>query len=256
MIDAHATIHPHARLAEDVEVGPYTMIGADVEIGPGTWIGPHVVINGPTRIGRDNQVHAFAALGGAPQDKGYQGDPTRLEIGDRNVIREYCSMSRGTVKGGGLTRVGDDNWFMAYAHVAHDCRIGNHTVFINNATLAGHIEVGDHTILSGFTAVYQFCTIGAHVFSAGGSLIHKDVPPYLLVSGQFARPIGINATGLKRRGFSSATILQLKRAFKILYHSSLPLDQALEQLRPLAAGTPEVGEMVAFIEGSSRGVIR
>ena len=200
MIDTRALIHPKAELASDVEVGPYTVIGPDVMIGEGSWIGPHVVINGPTRIGRHNKIFQFASVGEIPQDKKYGGEPTLLEIGDRNVIREFCTLNRGTAQGGGVTRIGSDNWIMAYVHIAHDCQIGNHTIFANNASLAGHVVIEDHVILGGFTQVHQFCALGAHCFTAFGSGIAKDVPPYVMVAGHPAEPHGLNVEGLRRRG--------------------------------------------------------
>ncbi|MFA7095417.1 MAG: acyl-ACP--UDP-N-acetylglucosamine O-acyltransferase [Gammaproteobacteria bacterium] len=256
MIDPRAIVDPGARLAEDVTVGPYTIIGADVEIGAGTWIGPHVVINGPTRIGRDNKIYQFASIGECPQDKKYAGEPTRLEIGDRNVIREYATLNRGTVQGGGVTRVGNDNLIMAYVHIAHDCQVGNGTVFANAASLAGHVTVGDMAILGGFAIVHQFCRIGAHCFCAMGSAINRDVPPYVTVSGHMAEPHGINSEGLKRRGFSPQTIQQIRRMYKLIYKSKLRLEEALEQARPLAAECPEVALMLDFIESSARGIVR
>ena len=256
MIDPRAIIDPKAELAGDVHIGPYSIIGPQVVIGAGTWVGPHVVINGPTRIGRDNKIFQFSSLGEMPQDKKYQGEPTWLEIGDRNVIREFCTFNRGTVQGGGVTRLGHDNWIMAYVHLAHDCLIGNQTIFANNASLAGHVVVEDQVILGGFTQVHQFCTLGAHSFTAFGSGITKDVPPYVMVAGHPAAPHGLNVEGLRRRGFSSETIAQLRRAYKFLYRSNLILKDAMEQMRALAEETPEVGEMIRFLEKSSRGIIR
>jgi UDP-N-acetylglucosamine acyltransferase len=256
LIDPRAIVHPQARLAADVSVGPFTVIGAEVEIGAGTWIGPHAVVKGPARIGRDNRIYQFASIGEDPQDKKYAGEPTRLEIGDRNLFREYATVNRGTVQGGGVTRIGDDNWIMIGCHIAHDCIIGNHTIFSNNAALAGHVTVQDHAILGGYTLVHQFCAIGAYCFTAMGSVISKDVPPYVLVSGHMARPYGLNVEGLKRRGFSTQTIAELRRAYKLLYKSKLTLEQALAEIRALARTTPEAGALAAFIEASQRGVIR
>lgn len=256
MIDPRAIVDPGAHLAEDVTVGPYTIIGPDVEIGAGTWIGPHVVIKGPTRIGRDNKIYQFASIGEGPQDKKYAGEPTRLEIGDRNVIREYATLNRGTVQGGGVTRVGNDNLIMAYVHIAHDCQVGNGTIFANAASLAGHVTVGDMAILGGFAIVHQFCRIGAHSFCAMGSAINRDVPPYVMVAGHMAEPHGINSEGLKRRGFSPQTIQQIRRMYKLIYKSKLRLEEALEQGRPLAAECPEVALMLDFIKNSVRGIVR
>ena len=256
MIDPRAVIDPKAELAEGVSVGPYAVIGPDVQIGAGTTIGPHTVINGPTRIGRDNRIFQFASLGDAPQDKKYAGEPTRLEIGDGNTIREFVTINRGTVQDEGVTRIGDDNWIMAYVHIAHDCRIGNHTIFANNASLAGHVRVEDYVILGGFTLVHQFCALGVHSFTAFSTGIAKDVPPYVMVSGHSAQPHGLNTEGLKRRGFSPETIAKLKQAYKTLYRSKLTLQEAIEALRAQAADCAEVGVMVEFLERQTRGIVR
>ncbi len=256
MIDPRAIIDPDAQLAEDVEVGPFAVIGPRVEIGSGTRIGPHCVIQGPTRIGRDNRVYQFASIGDAPQDKKYAGEPTRLEIGDRNTIREFVTINRGTVQDKGVTRIGDDNWIMAYVHIAHDCEVGNHTIFANSASLAGHVRVEDHAILGGFTLVHQFCALGAHCFTAFGTTLGKDVPPYVMVSGNPAHPHGLNIEGLKRRGFSAEALRALKRAYRTLYRSGLTLEAALEDLRRQAAEAPEVGVLVRFLEGQTRGIVR
>lgn len=256
MIDPRAIIDPAARLAPDVSVGPFSIIGPDVEIGAGTTIGPHAVVKGPARIGRDNRIYPFASIGEDPQDKKYAGEATRLEIGDGNLFREYVTVHRGTVQGGGITRIGDRNWIMIGCHIAHDCIVGSDTIFSNNAALAGHVTVEDYAILGGYTLVHQFCAIGAHCFTAMGSVISKDVPPYVLVSGHMAKPHGLNVEGLKRRGFSAETIAELRRAYKLLYKSNLTLEQALNEIRTLARTTPEAGALVAFIEASTRGVIR
>lgn len=256
LIDTSAVIHPSARLASGVSVGAYSIIGANVEIGADTWIGPHVVINGPTRIGRDNKIFQFASVGEAPQDKKYAGEPTRLEIGDRNVIREFVTISRGTVQDAGVTRVGNDNWIMAYVHIAHDCQVGNQVIFSNSASLAGHVHVQDHAILGGFTLVHQFCQIGAHCFTAMNSVISMDVPPYMMVSGHMAKPHGLNVEGLKRRGFSAETLQALRRAYKVIYRSKLTLAQAIEQLKAAAGDTPEVALLAEFLANSTRGIVR
>jgi UDP-N-acetylglucosamine acyltransferase len=256
LIDPRAVVDPGARLASDAVVGPFTVIGDGVEIGPGCRIGPHVVIKGPTRIGRDNHIFQFASIGEAPQDKKYGGEPTRLEIGDRNVIRESVSIHRGTVSGGGVTRVGNDNLIMIGGHIAHDCQIGNHTIFANNATLAGHVTVEDHVILGGATLVRQFCSLGVHSFTAGGSLINKDVPPFVLVSGQMARPYGINVEGLKRRGFSAGVIRMLRQAYRTVYRSNLTLEQALEALHEMESDCAEIAILARFIERSQHGIVR
>ena len=256
MIDPRAVIDPKAHLAEDVHVSPYAVIGPDVEIGAGTWIGPHAVINGPTRIGRNNKIFQFASVGDAPQDKKYAGEPTRLEIGDNNTIREFVTINRGTTQDRGVTRIGNDNWIMAYVHIAHDCDIGNHTIFANNASLAGHVRVEDYVILGGFTLVHQFCALGEHSFTAFGTGLSKDVPPYVMVSGHSAAPHGLNTEGMKRRGFNADAIKRLKQAYKIIYRSKLTLQEAIEALRPEAADCPEVAIMLAFLEKQTRGIVR
>lgn len=256
MIDPRAVIDPAARLADDVSVGAFTIIGPDVDIGAGTWIGPHAVINGPTRIGRDNRIYQFASVGEAPQDKKYAGEATRLEIGDRNLIREFVTINRGTVQDAGVTRIGDDNWIMAYVHIAHDCRVGNQVIFSNNASLAGHVRVDDYAILGGFTLVHQFCAIGAHAFCAFGSGIKKDVPPFVIVDGSPARPRGLNTEGLKRRGFTDRAQQALRRAYKTLYRSNLSLQEALVELQGMAQEQEEVAQLVSFIEQQTRGIVR
>lgn len=256
MIDPTAVVHPSARLASGVAVGPWSVIGADVEIGEDTWIGPHVVINGPTRIGRENKIYQFNSIGDVPQDKKYAGERSYLEIGDRNVIREYCTLNRGTQQGGGVTRLGDDNWIMAYVHIAHDCQVGSNTVMANGASLAGHVEVGDYVALGGFTMVHQFCAIGAHSFSAVCSVILKDVPPYVLVAGNSAKPRGLNAEGLKRRGFSAETIRILWRAYKTIYRQGFTVQQASQELASMALECPEVEPLIMCLERSERGIVR
>ncbi|HET9330957.1 MAG TPA: acyl-ACP--UDP-N-acetylglucosamine O-acyltransferase [Steroidobacteraceae bacterium] len=256
MIDARAVVAPEAQLAADVKVGPYSIIGPGVTIGAGTVIGPHAVINGPTTIGADNQIFQFASIGDAPQDKKYRGEPTRLEIGDRNVFRESCTVNRGTTHDQGVTRIGSDNLFMAFSHVAHDCQVGDKTVFANCASLAGHVEVGDWVILGGLTAVHQFCKIGAHAFLGGGTILSRDVPPYVMVAGNPAVPHGVNAEGLKRRGFTEEQIRNVREAYRILYRSDLLLAAALERLAPLAQQQPEVRFFFDFLRGSQRSLVR
>lgn len=251
-----AIISPEAQLAKDVEVGAYSIIGADVAIAAGTTIGSHVVIEGPTSIGKDNRIYQFASLGAAPQDKKYAGEPTWLEIGDRNTIREFCTLNRGTVQDAGATRLGDDNWIMAYVHVAHDCQVGNHTILANNASLAGHVHVQDHAILGGFTLVHQFCKIGAHVITAVGTVVFKDVPPYVTAAGYDATPHGINAEGLKRRNFPSATIAAIKRAYKTLYRNGLTLEEAKIALAEQSKDCEDVQILLDFLNVSTRGIIR
>lgn len=251
-----AIIDPGARLAHDVEIGPYAVIGAHVEIGAGCRIGAHTVITGHTRLGERNRIYQFVSLGEAPQDKKYGGEPTRLEIGDHNTIREFCTLNRGTAQDVGVTRVGNNNWIMAYSHVAHDCQVGSHTVFANNAQLAGHVHLGDYAILGGFTAVHQFCSIGAHTITGLGTVVLQDIPPYVRAAGNSARPYGINAEGLKRRGFSAETIAALKRAYRTLYRSGLTLTEALQELGQQHAHCPEVQPLIEFVAASSRGIIR
>jgi UDP-N-acetylglucosamine acyltransferase len=256
VIDPHALVSPQAQLAADVTVGPFSIIGPGVEIGPRTIVGPHVVINGPTRIGADNRFYQFASIGEAPQDKKYNGEPTRLEIGDRNVFRESCTVNRGTAHGTGLTRIGNDNLLMAYSHVAHDCVIGDNIVFANCAALAGHVEIGDWVILGGLTAVHQFVKIGAHAFLAGGAIVQRDVPPYVMVAGNPAEPRMVNAEGMKRRGFDEEQVKNIRDAYRILYRSDLKLADALDKLRPVAAARSEIKAFVDFIDGSTRSLVR
>jgi len=256
LIHPQALIDKNAKIADNVHIGPFSVIGPDVEIEEGTRIGPHVVINGPTKIGRDNKIYQFASLGEEPQDKKYAGEPTRLEIGDRNVIREFCTISRGTIQDIGYTKIGDDNWIMAYVHIAHDCVIGNHTIFVNSASLAGHVIVEDFVILGGFTLIHQFCKIGAHSFTSMNSCISKDVPPYIRVSGHMAKPYGLNSEGLKRHQFSKETINNLRKAYKILYRSGLTVEKSIKEMSSLAANCEEVNQFMQFLTESSRGIIR
>ncbi|HOV57252.1 MAG TPA: acyl-ACP--UDP-N-acetylglucosamine O-acyltransferase [Rhodanobacteraceae bacterium] len=256
MIHPTALIDPQARLGANVSVGAFSIVGADVEIGDNTWIGPHVVIEGPTTIGRDNRIWQYASVGAAPQDKKFHGENSRLVIGDRNVIREFVTFNRGTADGGGETRIGNDNWLMAYVHIAHDCIVGNHTIFANAASLAGHVTVDDWVILGGFTLVHQFCQIGAHAFTSMGSIINRDVPPYVTVAGSFAEPKGINSEGLRRRGYDTARIMAIKRAYKTLYKSGFTLAEARGELARAADGAPDVRLMLDFIERSQRSLVR
>jgi UDP-N-acetylglucosamine acyltransferase len=256
VIDPRAVVSPEARLAADVSVGPFAVIGAGVEIGPRTIVGPHAVINGPCVLGADNHVFQFASIGDAPQDKKYSGEPTRLAVGDRNVFREFCTINRGTTHDKGVTRIGNDNLFMACAHVAHDCVVGNNTVFANGAVLGGHVEIGDWAILGGLAAVHQHGRVGAHAFLGGGSMVRQDVPPYVMVSGNPAEPQTVNAEGLKRRGFSEDQIRAIRDAYRILYRSDLKLSEALTRLEPLARERPELRVFVDFIQASSRSIVR
>lgn len=256
MIHETAIIHPGAQLGANVSIGPYSIIGEHVQIGDGTTVAAHTVIHGHTTIGRDNQIFQFCSLGEIPQDKKYAGEPTRLEIGDRNIIREFCTFNVGTIQDVGVTRVGNDNWIMAYVHLAHDCQVGNNTIFANNASLAGHVHVGDYAILGGFTGVHQFCRIGAHVMTGISSVVFKDIPPYVMAAGQPAAPHGLNSEGLKRRGFSVPALAGLKRAYKILYREGLSFSEAQAKLAELAAEVPEVALISDFLTQSERGIIR
>lgn len=256
-IHATASVDPGARIGDRVDVGAFTIIGADVEIGDGTSIGPHCSITGPARIGRDNRIVGHAAIGGDPQDKKYRGERVELEIGDRNLVREFVTVNRGTGDGGGITRIGHDNWLLAYTHIAHDCMVGNHCVFSNNATLAGHVEIGDHVILSGFVGVHQFCRIGAHAFIGMGAFVNGDVPPFLMVAQDgYGRPRGVNAEGLKRRGFDATRTAAIKRAYRALYMSGAKLDDAREQLVELAKDSDDVRAFLDFIERGERPLLR
>lgn len=256
MIHPTAIIHPGARLAGDIEVGAYTVIGEHVEIGAGCRIGPHAVIRGHTRIGRNNHIFQFVSLGEAPQDKKYAGEPTRLEIGEGNTIREFCTFNCGTVQDAGVTRLGNDNWVMAYVHLAHDCRIGDHTIFANNSQLAGHVHVDDYAILGGFTAVHQYCHVGAHSITAIGTIVLQDIPPFVTASGNTAKPYGINAEGLKRRGFAADTITRIKRAYKTLYKSGQTLEEAKREIAKQLHACPELHLLLDFLDQSTRGIIR
>ena len=256
MIHPTAIVHSGAKLAPGVSVGPYSIIGEHVEIGEGTSIGPHVVIEGRTRIGAQNRIFGFSSLGGPPQDKKYGGEATALEIGDRNTIREYCTFSCGTVQDTGVTCIGNDNWIMAYVHIAHDCRVGNHTVFANVATLAGHVQVGDYAVLGGFTGAHQFVSIGEHSITGVATVLLQDLPPYVMAAGNTAKPFGINSEGLKRRGFPATKITTIKRAYKTLYRSGLALEEARRKIAGQAAKSPELRVLVEFLERSQRGIVR
>jgi UDP-N-acetylglucosamine acyltransferase len=256
VIDSHAIVSPQAELAADVDVGPFSVIGPGVRIGPRTVVGPHAVITGQTTIGADNHIYQFASIGDAPQDKKYAGEPTRLEIGDRNVFRESCTMNRGTTHDRGVTRIGDDNLFMAYSHVAHDCVVGSNTVFANCASLAGHVEIGDWVILGGLSAVHQHCKIGAHAFLAGGAIVTRDVPPYVMVAGNPSSPHMVNSEGLKRRGFTEEQVRSVREAYRLVYRSDLKLSEALERLEPSAREQPALRLFVDFIRSSTRSIIR
>lgn len=255
-VHPQAIVDPSARLAEGVSVGPFSYIGPDVEIGEGTEILSHVVVKGPTRIGRHNRIFQFASIGEECQDKKYAGEPTTLVIGDHNVIRENCTVHRGTVQDRGETRIGSHNLLMAYVHVAHDCVIGDNTILANCATLAGHVRIGDWAILGGGTMVHQFCQIGAHSMSGGGSIVLKDIPAYVMASGQSASPHGINLEGLRRRGFSKEALLALRRAYKVIYRQGLTTEQAIEELAQNFADIPEVQPLLDSLRQSDRGIVR
>ena len=256
MIHSTAIVSPAAELADDVEVGPYSIIGDDVQIGAGTEIGSHVVIKGTTEVGENNRIFQFASIGEDPQDKKYDGEKTRLVIGDGNTIREYCTLNRGTAQDTGVTRIGDNNWLMAYVHVAHDCDIGNETIFANNSSLAGHVSVGDYVIFGGFSGAHQFCRVGAHSFIGNNAAVTRDVPPYIMVSGQPAVPRGVNSEGLKRRGFDSDQARNVKEAFRLLYRSGLRLEEARERIIELAANREELRIFAEFLERSERSIVR
>ena len=256
MIHPTAVIDKNAALDDDVSIGAYAIIGADVKIAAGTSIGPHAVIEGPTTIGRDNTIYQFASVGAAPQDKKYRGEPTPLIIGDRNMIREHCTINRGTVQDIGKTVIGDDNWIMAYVHIAHDCVVGNNTIFANNATLAGHVYIHDHAILGGFTLVHQFCHIGQYAFTGMGTALSNDLPPYVMAFGAPALPRGINTEGLKRNGFSSECIAEIRQCYRMLYRQDLQFQQALEKMAETYPNSDVVTRMRQFCHASERGVIR
>lgn len=251
-----AIVHPGASLGNGVEIGAYSIVGEHVEIGDRTWIGPHVVLTGHTRIGKENRIFQFCSIGEIPQDKKYAGEPTRLEIGDRNTIRESCTFNAGTAQDTGVTRVGNDNWIMAYVHVAHDCQVGNNTILANETQLAGHVHVGDWAILGGFTGVHQFVHIGAHSMTGVGTKLVQDLPPYVMASGYPAAPHGINSEGLKRRGFSQESVLAIRRAYKTLYKSGMKLEEACSAIATEAATVPELGPLVEFLSRSGRGIVR
>jgi UDP-N-acetylglucosamine acyltransferase len=256
VISEHAIIHPAAKLAKGVTIGPGTIIGADVEIGEGTWVGPHVVIQGPTVIGKNNKIFQFASVGDEPQDITYQGDPTRLEIGDNNIIREFCMISRGTVKGGGYTRIGNHNFLMAYTHVGHDCVVGNHVIMVNYSALSGHVIVDDYANIGAYAAIHQFCYVGKYAFIARATYVTKDVLPYIMIAGHTTSACGINTVGLRRRGFSSSAIDCLRRAYKIIFRKGLTVQQAIAELEILQKDCPEVVPMIDILNQSTRGIVR
>jgi len=251
-----AIIDPKAELDSSVTVGAYSTIGAHVKVGADTRIASHVVLQGPTTIGKNNQIFQFSSLGEAPQDKKYRDEPTTLEIGDNNTIREFCTFNRGTIQDKGITKIGSDNWIMAYVHIAHDCTIGNYTILANNSSLAGHVDIHDYAILGGFTLIHQFCKVGAHVITAVGSVVFKDIPPYVTAAGYDAKPHGINSEGLKRRGFSLESIAQIKRAYKALYRNSLTLEEAKLTIANMQKDCAEIALLTNFLKISTRGIVR
>jgi UDP-N-acetylglucosamine acyltransferase len=256
MIHPMAIVADSAIIADDVQIGPFSVIGEDVEIGSGTRIGSHVVVSGPTKIGNDNRIYQFASIGDDPQDKKYADEPTRLEIGDRNTIREYCTVSRGTVQDEGVTTVGDDNWVMAYAHIAHDCRVGNNTILANGTTLAGHVHVGDWVIFAGYSGAHQYCHVGAHAFLGMYAGSSRDVPAYTMIAGQPPTPRGINSEGLKRRGFTTDQIRNIKDAYKVVYRQGLKLAQAIDELNGRVEEQPELKVFIDSLHTTDRGLLR
>jgi len=256
MIHKTAIIDPSAILADNVTIGAYSIIGANVEIGANCEIGPHVVINGPTKIGNNNKIYQFSSIGEDPQDKKYAGEATLLEIGDNNLIRECVTVNRGTVQGGGITKIGSDNWIMAYVHIAHDCILGNDNIIANNTSLAGHVSIDDFVILGGFSLVSQFNKIGSYAFSAMGSVISRNIPPYVLVSGHMAKPIGVNVEGLRRRHFSDEQIKNIKQAYKLVYRSGLRIEEAELKLEQLSQDQPELAILCEFLNIQQGGIIR
>lgn len=255
MIDQRAVIDPNAKIEEGVKIGPWSIIGPNVEIAAGTIIGPHVVINGSTKIGKNNRIYQFASIGEDPQHVNYKGEETHLKIGDNNVIREFCTLNKGTAQGGGTSIIGDNNFLMAYVHIAHDCVVGNNTIFVNNASLAGHVKVEDYATIGGFVGIHQFCNIGAYSFITA-AMVGKDVPPYVIVTGNTATVCGLNTVGLKRRGFSSQTITMLRRAYNILFRQGLNVKQALIELQKMVVDCPEIQLFIDAVNNSNRGLVR
>ncbi len=256
MIDERAIVDPTAVIAHNVEIGPFSIIEKGVEIGEGTVIGPHVVISGPTKIGERNKIFQFSSIGAAPQDKKYNNEPTELIIGDDNTIRENVTLNRGTLQGGGVTKIGSRNWIMAYVHLAHDCIVGNDTVLANGTTLAGHVTIDDFAILGGFTLVHQFCQIGAYSFTAFSTGIKQDVPPYVMVSGHAGSPHGLNIEGLRRHGFDKDQIRNIKKCYKLLYKSGMKLDIAKQEIKAIAKDCPEIKILTEFLDKSTRSIVR
>ncbi len=251
-----AIVSPKANIADDVTIGPYAVIGDHVTIGAGCKIDSHVVVNGPTTMGTNNHIYQFASIGDDPQDKKYADEPTELIMGNDNTIREFCTISRGTIQDGGVTQMGDNNWIMAYVHIAHDCMIGSHTIMANNATLAGHVHIGDWVIMGGFTGIHQFCHVGAHAFLGMYAGVNRDVPAYTMVSGQPGVPRGINSEGLKRRDFSAEQIRNIKDAYRVVYRQGLKLNEAIETLDARVGEQPELTILIESLRSSERGIVR
>lgn len=256
MIDERAAVDPSAKIADDVTIGPWAVVGPDVEIGSGSWVGPHAVINGPTRIGKNNKIYQFASIGDAPQDIHYKGEPTELIIGDDNVIREYATINRGTVKGGGRTVIGHQNFIMAYVHIGHDCQVGNQITFASFCALSGHVTVEDYAIIGGYSAIHQFCTVGAYSFVAKACYVTKDVLPYMMIAGHDAEACGLNLVGLKRRGFAVETIENIRRAYKIIFRRGLTVAQTIEELMGMTTECPEIQGFINGLQRSERGIVR
>ena len=256
LIDSKAIVSYKADIADDVEIGPFSVISDDVQIESGTVIGSHVVIKGPTRIGKDNKIYQFSSIGEDPQDRKYANEVTQLEIGDRNTIREFSTLHRGTLQDHSLTKIGNDNLLMAYTHIAHDCIVGNHVIMANGASLAGHVHLGSHAILGGFTLVHQFTQIGEYSFSAMGSAVTQDIPPFVMVGGRPTRPHGINSVGMERNGVSAEVIRKIRKAYKILYKSNFRLEDAIEEIEDLVGESDEISMMVSFLRNVTRGLLR
>jgi len=255
-IHATALVDPAAEIADDAEIGAFSIVGPKVKVGPGCWIGPHVVLTGRTTIGRNNRIFQFASLGEEPQDKKYGGEDTELIIGDGNTIRELCTFSRGTVQGGGKTIVGSNNWIMACVHIAHDCRLGDNIIMANNASLAGHVTIGDWAVLSGYSLIHQFCSVGEHSFTSFASHVNQSIPPYVTVSGEKAKARGVNVEGLRRRDFTSEQIQRIRRAYKLLYRSGMTLEEAEGELAKMARESSEIEPLVAFLQTTTKSMIR
>ncbi|MDP3559217.1 MAG: acyl-ACP--UDP-N-acetylglucosamine O-acyltransferase [Legionellaceae bacterium] len=256
MIDERAMIHPSAKIAKGVTIGAGCIVGANVEIGEGTWIGAHVILEGHTKVGKNNKIYQFSSIGNEPQDITYKGEPTRLVIGDNNIIREYCMISLGTMKGGGVTSIGNHNFFMAYTHIGHDCEVGDHVVMVNYSALSGHVHVSDYATIGGYAAIHQFCRVGSYAFIARATYVTKDVLPYVMIAGYEPTTCGINTVGLRRRGFSSDAIDTLRRAYKTIFRKSLTVQESIAELQLMQQHCPEVGPLIDTLRESTRGIVR